>query len=77
MIIEGKSMEQEIINYILQNKEKHYRLAYSYVKNKEDALDIVQDSIVKKLKYQNNLKDITYLNTLFYWNHYFVIFLYL
>ena len=22
-------------NYILQNKESHYRLAYSYVKNKE------------------------------------------
>ncbi len=66
MIIEGKSMEPEIINYILQNKETHYRLAYSYVKNKEDALDIVQDSIVKALKYQHNLKDIAYLNTWFY-----------
>lgn len=66
MIIEGKRMETEIINYILKNKEKHYRLAYSYVKNKEDALDIVQDAILKALKYQNSLKDIAYLNTWFY-----------
>lgn len=66
MIIEGKHMETEIINYILKNKEKHYRMAYSYVKNKEDALDIVQDTIVKALKYQDSLRNITYLNTWFY-----------
>ena len=59
-------METEIINYILKNKEKHYRMAYSYVKNKEDALDIVQDTIVKALKYQDSLRNITYLNTWFY-----------
>lgn len=34
---------------IIDNKENLYRLAYSYVKNKEDALDIVQDSIYKAL----------------------------
>lgn len=66
MIIEGKNMETEIINYILKNKEKHYRMAYSYVKNKEDALDIVQDTIVKALKYQDNLRNKAYLNTWFY-----------
>lgn len=66
MIIEGKNMENEIINYILKNKEKYYRTAYSYVKNKDDALDIVQDAIVKALKHQNSLKNITYVNTWFY-----------
>lgn len=66
MIIEGKNMQTEINSYILKNKEKYYRMAYSYVKNKEDALDIVQDAIVKALKYQNTLKDITYFNTWFY-----------
>ena len=66
MIIEGKHMQTEIINYILKNKEKHYRMAYSYVKNKEDALDIVQDTIVKALKYQDSLKNKAYLNTWFY-----------
>ena len=40
-------MQKEIIDYIEENKEKHYRIAYSYVKNQEDALDIIQDTIVK------------------------------
>lgn len=65
MIIEGKHMENKIINYIIENKEKYYRIAYSYVKNKEDALDIVQDAIVKALRYQHTLKDVNYLNTWF------------
>lgn len=65
MIIEGKHMENKIINYIIANKEKYYRLAYSYVKNKEDALDIVQDAIVKALRYQHTLKDALYVHTWF------------
>ena len=65
MIIEGKTMVNKIINYIIENNEKYYRLAYSYVTNKEDALDIVQDAIVKALRYQHTLKDATYLNTWF------------
>lgn len=65
MIIEGKHMENKIINYIIANKEKYYRLAYSYVKNKEDALDIVQDAIVKALRYQHTLKDTLYVHTWF------------
>ena len=65
MIIEGKHMENKIINYIIANKEKYYRLAYSYVKNKEDALDIVQDAIVKALRYQHTLKDSLYVHTWF------------
>lgn len=59
-------MEKELINYIQQNKEKHYRLAFSYVKNKEDALDIIQDTIVKALKYQDSLQNPAYLGTWFY-----------
>ncbi|WP_050614967.1 sigma-70 family RNA polymerase sigma factor [Bacillus testis] len=40
-------MEEIFIPFVLEHKENLYRLAYSYVKNKEDALDIVQDSIHK------------------------------
>ena len=29
-------------SFIRENKENFYRLAYSYVKNSEDALDIVR-----------------------------------
>jgi RNA polymerase sigma-70 factor (ECF subfamily) len=53
-------------NYILQNKESHYRLAYSYVKNKDDALDIVQESILKALNSVNGLKNIDHIKTWFF-----------
>ena len=30
-----------IADYVIQNRESHYRLAYSYVKNPDDALDVL------------------------------------
>ena len=36
------STEQQLIELIQINKEKYYRLSFTYVKNKEDALDIVK-----------------------------------
>lgn len=45
----GNNSEKEVIDCILENKENFYRVAYSYVKNSEDALDIVQESIQKAL----------------------------
>ena len=56
----------EIEKYIWQNKEKFYRLAYIYVQNKEDALDIVSDSIVKAIKNKSNLHDELTIKTWFY-----------
>lgn len=58
-------IEKELENYILTNKEMHYRLAFSYVKNKEEALDIVQDSIYKAFLAIHSLKEDTYLKTWF------------
>jgi len=57
-----KSLEK----YIVENKEAHYRLAYSYVKNKEDALDVVQESIYKAFRYIENLEDLNYIKNWFY-----------
>ncbi len=53
-------------NFIVKNREAHYRLAYSYVRNKENALDIVQDSILKALNSIDRLDEISYLKTWFY-----------
>lgn len=41
--------QQMFVDYILFNKENYYRLAYSYVKNTDDALDIVHESICKAM----------------------------
>ncbi|WP_304626094.1 RNA polymerase sigma factor [Sporosarcina sp. BP05] len=53
-------------NFIVENQEAHYRLAYSYVRNKENALDIVQDAILKALSSIDRLEEIAYLKTWFY-----------
>ncbi|WP_113674216.1 sigma-70 family RNA polymerase sigma factor [Vallitalea guaymasensis] len=61
-----KDLEKKVTNYIIDNKEKYYRLAYSYVKNPDDTLDIVQESIYKALSSINRLKNPDYINTWFY-----------
>ncbi|MEH7522547.1 sigma-70 family RNA polymerase sigma factor [Bacillus sp. JJ1503] len=52
--------------FVRENKENLYRLAYSYVKNSEDALDIVQDSIHKAMRSINSLQDFSMLKSWFY-----------
>src|SRR6185312_10437386 len=53
-------------NFIVENQEAYYRLAYSYVRNKENALDIVQDSILKALRSIDRLEELSYMKTWFY-----------
>ncbi|MFJ8063481.1 RNA polymerase sigma factor [Psychrobacillus sp. NPDC096426] len=57
---------QLVENYIVENQNDYYRLAFSYVKNKENALDIIQDSILKALKSIDNLEETQYIRTWFY-----------
>lgn len=58
--------EKALIKLITENKENFYRLAYSYVKNKDDALDIVQESIQKALVTVSGLKEEQKLKSWFY-----------
>lgn len=62
----NRKTEQLLTDCITENKENIYRLAYSYVKNKEDALDIVQDAIYKAMTSIELLKDTTAVKTWFY-----------
>ncbi|MBS4175596.1 sigma-70 family RNA polymerase sigma factor [Bacillus sp. FJAT-49736] len=48
---------------IRAEQEKLYRVAYSYVKNEQDALDIVQDTIIKSYKSFHKLSEIEYFST--------------
>jgi RNA polymerase sigma-70 factor (ECF subfamily) len=48
---------QIIEEFILNNQTDLYRFAFSYVKNKHDALDLVQDSIVDAINNHQQLKD--------------------
>lgn len=52
--------------YIIKNNNDHYRLVYSYVKSKEDALDIIQESILKAFKAIEKQEDLEKLKPWFY-----------
>lgn len=64
--MDKKNIEEQITEYVLKYKENHYRLAYSYVKNADDALDIVQESVYKAICSKDSLKDPGNLKTWFY-----------
>lgn len=51
---------QELIE---EEKNKLYRIAYLYVKNEDDALDIVQETVYKAYISIKNLKNINYFST--------------
>lgn len=63
-------MEQDIydrtVSFILENQERFYRLAYSYVKDRDSALDVVQNAICKGLEKCYGLKNPDALKTWFY-----------
>lgn len=63
-------MKQErydrIVEYILQDQKKFYRLAFSYVQNQEDALDVVQNSVCRALERWDSLRDIAAVRAWFY-----------
>ena len=58
--------KETLINYIKDNQEKLYRVAFSYSKNEEAALDIVQEAITKALKNMNKLREEQYVKSWFY-----------
>lgn len=64
--MEKNDIEQQVAEYAIAYRENHYRLAYSYVRNNDDALDIVQESIYKAISSINSLKHPDYIKTWFY-----------
>lgn len=45
------------VEYILENQERSYRLAYSYIQEREGALDVVQNAVCRALEKCWDLKD--------------------
>ena len=52
--------------YLLDNKEAHYRFVYTYTRHAEDAMDVIQDSIVKALRAFEKKQFPDALNSWFY-----------
>ena len=60
------NIRQQLSEYIVAHQEDFYRLAYSYVKNRDAALDVVQESIVRALTRSDSLRQPEYMKTWFY-----------
>lgn len=58
----GKKLEKIFEEMILSQKNSFYKLAYMYAKNSNDAMDILQESILKAYKNLNTVKDVELLD---------------
>lgn len=57
---------ERLIQFILENQDRFYRVAYSYTKNQEDALDVVQSAVCKALEAHESIKSADAVKTWFY-----------
>lgn len=60
------SCEKIIEDVLTENYRQLYRLAYGYVRNEEDALDIVQESAYKAIREADKLKTPAFAKTWIY-----------
>lgn len=61
-----KNIEAAAERILLDEYERYYRLAYSYVNNEHDALDIVQESACKVIKDCGKIREPEFLSTWIY-----------
>ncbi|MGE7918379.1 RNA polymerase sigma factor [Viridibacillus sp. NPDC093762] len=59
-------LEKEYIRFVTENHTNLYRFSYSYMKNQQDALDVVQESIRKGLCSLHMLEDESVMKSWFY-----------
>lgn len=59
-------IENLIQQNLIDNYKKYYRLAYSYVKNEGDAMDIVQEGAYRAILKSDSLKNPEYIDTWVY-----------
>lgn len=63
---ERNEIYEQLIKYITDNQGDFYRLALSYTKNSENALDVVQNAIYTALVKYNTIKNPKFFKTWFY-----------
>lgn len=60
----SEKIDEELLQKLIEvDKHRLYRIAYIYVKNEEDALEIVQEAIYKAFLNIKKLKEPQYFNT--------------
>lgn len=59
-------MEEIVQKKLVEQYDKYYRVAYSYVHNEADALDIVQETAYKAILKSESVKSEDYVDTWIY-----------
>lgn len=62
----NQALYERLIQYILENQYRFYRVAYSYTRHQEDALDAVQSAVCKALEAHERIKNADAIRTWFY-----------
>ena len=62
----NQKLYETLIRYILDHQERFYRLAYSYTRNQEDALDVVQNAVCRALEAYGSIRNPDAIHTWFY-----------
>jgi len=57
--------ESQLEAYLVEGQARFYRLAYSYLQNREDALDAVQTAVCRALERRDSLRDAAALRSWF------------
>ena len=60
------SGESALTAYLVAEQARFYRLAYSYLRHPEDAMDAVQTAVCRALERQDSLRDPAQLRSWFY-----------
>ena len=58
--------EEQLTTFLVEEQARSYRLAYSYLKNREEALDAVQTAVCRALEKQDSLRERSALRAWFY-----------
>lgn len=58
--------EEAVQTALIDHYSKYYRLAFSYVHNEADAMDIVQEAAYKAILKSDHLKNVEYVDTWIY-----------
>lgn len=62
----NRILYERLVQHILTNQQRFYRLAYSYTGNQEDALDAVQNAVCKALESYEGIRNADAIKTWFY-----------
>ena len=59
-------MREQLIQFLLENQNKFYRYAFTYVHHRETAMDMVQNSFLKAIEQIHSLRNPAAMKTWFY-----------